>query len=543
MKKFTKVLSLTTAFLLTMSAMTGCGSKVKDDENTLEIYITEAGYGKVWLEKLEQIFESENSEYEVEIKSDKGVSLANSKVTSGPDINTADLIFSLEDWDTIVRSRGNAVAGYDYALEDLTDFLETEVDGEKLKNKFRDYYLTGLGIELSEFDYEPHYFTLPWAASGTGIVYNANLFTSKNWELPRTSNELVELAKTIKGAGYIPFCNETSTGYMSYIIAAMWAQYDGVDYYYDYISPTSEEDWYEYSSNPSSNGRYYASIVAEQLFNKDDGLLSSTAQEDDYGRAQGRLISLQGAMAINGDWFDNEMALAISQGNAEGNNYASGMMKTPVISAIVDQLDFWSKEYSLPYHEQISDPPVAPYIETFDAYLADIVDYVDGKTDTLPTITIGTKTYTATESDIARIKEARGCHRSLGTGHTVVIPSYAKAKTAAFKFLELFYSNRGIEIFMQETKGGVSPIKYDVENWSGYANATKFQKDVIELVTKGTPICFPTDTFYSLPQATEGEYYMYSKTSGSYKNARKFFESESWTKAEFLDFMISAGLM
>ena len=543
MNKFKKVVSLTTAFLLATSMLAGCGKKVADDENTLEIYITEAGYGKVWLEKLETIFEAENPGIAVEITSDIGVELARSKVTSGPDINTADLIFSLEDWDTIVRSGKNAVSGYDYALADMTQFMEKEIEGVKLKDRFLPYYAEGLATELAEFDYEPHYFALPWATAATGIVYNANLFEQKGWALPRTSNELVSLAKTIKSENYIPFCNETSTGYMSYIVAAMWAQYDGADYYYDYITPVSEDDWYEYSINPSSNGRLYAQKVAEELFSKDAGLLSETAQEDDYGRAQGRLISLQGAMAINGDWFDNEMSLAISQGNAEGNNYASGMMQTPVISAIVDKLDFWSQEYSLPYYEQIADPPVAPYVETFDAYLAAIVDYVDGKTTTMPTVTIGTKTYTATATDIATVREARGCHRSLGTGHTVVIPAYAKAKDAAFKFLELFYSDRGVEVFIQETKGSIPPVDYDVTKWSGYAKATKFQKDVMKLVSEGTPICFPSDTFYSLPQAVQGPYYEYSKSHTNYKTAEQVFNEQCWTKDEFIDFMRSVRLM
>ncbi|MGN1052375.1 MAG: hypothetical protein ACI4SH_03185, partial [Candidatus Scatosoma sp.] len=346
-------------------------------------------------------------------------------------------------------------------------------------------------------------------------------------------------------AGYTPFCNETTTGYMGYIIAAFWAQYDGADYYYDYINPVSEDDWIEYSDKPSSNGRLYAMMAAEELYNKDAGLLSVTAQEDDYGRAQGRLVSAQGAMAVNGDWFDNEMSLTIQQANASGNNYKSGMMKTPVISAIVDQLDFWAKEYGAEaaYHDKIGDPPVTPYVETFDAYLADLVDYVDGKTQTVPTVTVNGKTYTATQGDIRTVSAARKCHRSLGAGHTVVIPSYATAKEAAFKFLELFYSNRGAEIFIDETKGGLLPIKYDVTGWSGYQSATKFQKDVFSIIEDGTPIAFPTDRFFSLPQANEGKYYQYSESDKNYKSAKQEFESASWTKQRFIEFMISMGAM
>ena len=542
MKQIKKAISLTSAMLLAFSTLAGCKPTVADDENTLEIYATEAGYGIQWLYKLEEIFEAENPNIQVEITSDKGVELTYNKVTSGPDINTADLLFSLEDWDNLVLQGKNGVSGYDYALADMTDFLETEVDGAKLIDKFRPYYLDRLGVELEEYDYEPHYFSLPWAASATGIVYNVSLFEEKGWELPRTSNELVSLAETIKDAGFIPFCNETQTGYLGYIAATFWAQYDGADYYYDYINPTSEDDWYEYSNNPSSNGRLYATKVAETLFNKDAGLLSPTAQEDDYGRAQGRLISRQGAMSINGDWFDSEMSIAISQANASGNNFKSGMMMSPVISCIVDKLDFWSKEYSKSYYEQIADPPVTPLIETFDAYLADIVDYVDGATTTVPSITIGTKTYTATEADIALIKEARGCHRSLGSGHSVVIPSYAKAKDAAFKFLELYFSERGASVFVETTKGGLPSIQYDITQWSGWATATQFQKDTAKLVDVGTPINFPTARFFNLPGIST-RFFMYSKSDANYQTADQRWAESCWTKQQFIDFMRSAGAM
>lgn len=538
MKKTTKLISLTSAMLMAFSSLAACGKpKIADNETTLEIYATDAGYGIQWLYELEKIFEAE-TDYDVEITYDTGVELARQKVQSGSSICTADLFFSLEDWETIAPSG---------VIEDMTDFMETTIDGEKLKDKFRPYSLEALDVEYEKFDYEPHYYTLPWAASATGIVYNAALFETKGWALPRTSNELVSLANTIKTAGYIPFCNETTTGYMSYIIAAMWAQYDGVDYYYDYLSPTSEDDWIKYSSSAETKGRLYASMVAEELYNKDAGLLNPMAQEDDYGRAQGRLISLQGAMAVNGDWFDNEMSLAISQGNAAGNNYKSGMMLTPVISCIVDKLDFWAEEYAEKddpsYYTVIADPPITPLVPTFDAYLADLVDYVDGIKTEMPTITINGKTYTATESDVATIQEARGCYRSLGSGHTVVIPSFAKAKTAAFKFLELFYSERGAAIFVEETKGGLPAIQYDVTKWSGYANATKFQKDVFNMIEKGTAINFPAERYNGLP-SMYSKFYLYSQSDKkNYLSAQAWYSTSCWSKQQFIDFMKSAGLM
>ncbi len=543
MKKTTRILAFTSATLLAATSLFACGKQtVSDDENTLEIYVTELGNGKKWLEEMETVFETENPDIDIVITSDKGVELAVNKVLSGPKVNTADLMFTSEDWEGTVLKGASAVEGYEYALADVTGFLETEIEGVKLKDKFRDYSLKSRGIEMEAFDYEPHYFTLPDFAGAQGIIYNLSLFEEKGWAIPRTTNELIALCKTVTDAGYIAFCNDSTTGYTGYLPRILWGQYDGAEYYYEYISPNSEDDWFEYSTNPSSKGRLYATIVAEDLFSKDAGFVSPTIQQDDFARAQGRLIAGEGAMAINGSWFDNEMSLAIKQGNEQGNNYKTGMMKTPIISCIVDKLDFWSKEYNRSYYESIGDGAISPMIDVFDNYLADIVDYVDGKTAEMPAITIGTNVYTATETDISLIKEARSCYDTvLGKGG-IVIPSYAKAKNAAFKFLEFFYSDRGSEIIIDNLNGGLSAVKYDYTKWSGYTTATQFQKDVFDIISNGTPISIAVGRYYGLP-GVKSNFFTYSKTDSRYQTAEQSWTQSCWSKQEFIDFMISAGLM
>ena len=542
MKKMLKVVALISAIVLSFTTFTACGKKkVADDEKTLEIYVTELGNGIQWAYDMEKVFEEANPDINIEITSDKGVELGINKVLSGPDINTADLMFTAEDWESIVLSGSKSVSGYDYAIADMTEFLQTEIDGEKLIDKFRPYLLTGLGIEMEAFDYEPHYFALPDTAAANGIIYNASLFEENDWELPRTTNELLELCETIKDAEYICFCNDANTGYVGYLPRIFWGQYDGADYYYDYINPMSEDDWYEYSTNPTSKGRLYAMMVTEELFNKDAGYVSSTIQQDDFSRAQGRLVSRQGAMAINGSWFDNEMSIAIEQANEQGNNYKTGMMKTPIISCIVDRLDFWSKEYNKSYYEAIGDGAITPMIDTFDEYLAKLVDYVDGKTTTVPTISIGGHNYTATEDDIEIIREARKCYNTLGGGG-IVIPSYAKAKDAAFKFLEFFYSEEGCSILVDNLKGTLSAVEYDYTKWSGYENASKLQLDVIDIIENGTPITHQNGRFYGLPSVASN-FYVYSKSDSKYQTAEQKWTESCWTKQEFIDFMVSAGII
>ena len=126
------VLALTTAL-----AFVGCRTKTPNDENSLEIYMTVGGYGSEWVENLIPIFEEQNPGAKVYLETEIGVELARNKVSAGPSATTADLFISLEDWGTLIMQGENGVAGYDYALDDLTDFLDEEdADGNTLRNRF-----------------------------------------------------------------------------------------------------------------------------------------------------------------------------------------------------------------------------------------------------------------------------------------------------------------------------------------------------------------------------------------------------------------------
>lgn len=75
-----KITAAATGAILALSAFAGCGAKVADDENTLEIYATSAGYGIEWLYDLEKVFEEQNPGCNVEITYDVGVELAETRL-------------------------------------------------------------------------------------------------------------------------------------------------------------------------------------------------------------------------------------------------------------------------------------------------------------------------------------------------------------------------------------------------------------------------------------------------------------------------------
>lgn len=537
-----------------MSFAGGCRKAVPNDENSLEIYATVAGFGSDWINALIPIFEEQNPGAKVYPEYEIGVELCRNKVEGGPGVNTADLLISLEDWQTLILQGKNGVSGYDYALEDLTEFLNEEVDGEPLRDKFLPYTLDidAMEVQTEDGEYVEKNFVIPWATSYGGIVYNKTLFDSHpELQLPRTTNELLALAKQMKEEGIIPLVNETKTGYLDYMPQCLFAQYLGLDEYYEYYNPITEEDGYKYAADSEeAKGRLYAMTVMDDLLNPDNGLLSETAQEDDYGRAQGRLISGQGAMIIIGDWFDKEMSKTIEQAIAAGNNYQSGMISIPVLSALSEKLSYWDtvmpggKDYAYFYNNRGTE---GKNLGVCDELLAKIVDYVDnGETGELPSIQFNSETVQVTEEDVAIVREARGCYPSLGSGHTMVIPSYASAKELAKKFIKLMFSKTGIEIFLSKTSGGSLPVKYDVTQWEGYNKSTDFQKQVYSLVQKGNPVQHVSSLTWritGLPDATGKKFYQYSRSDSKYISPQEYLEMDSLTQSQFFDLMRAAGLL
>lgn len=122
-------------------------------------------------------------------------------------------------------------------------------------------------------------------------------------------------------------------------------------------------------------------------------------------------------------------------------------MKTPVISAIIDSKNGYSidQEARLP---NVND----------DATLSAIVDYVDGKTDTLPA--------GVTEEEVTFIREARNVIGSNNDIHAVYAPAFSNAKTLANNFLIYMASDEGIRLFKENCIGGFAPYKYEYEGLS-----------------------------------------------------------------------------
>ena len=132
------------------------------------------------------------------------------------------------------------------------------------------------------------------------------------------------------------------------------------------------------------------------------------------------------------------------------------MMKTPVLSAVANKCSF--KDAS-----------------NRDALLREIIDYVDGKTQTKPA--------NCNDADIEIVREARNVEYMTGNSNTAYIPSYSNQIPAAKNFLRMMASDEGMKIFRNGTNGSEMPFRYTNPANAEVANASVFRKSINRIMS------------------------------------------------------------
>lgn len=496
MKKI-KVAALALSALIAVGCFTGCKKKVANDENTLEIYMSEGGYGSDWLYAVKDAFVAENPEINVVIETEKGVDRIEDMLCAGPNNTTADLMFGDEKLAALQAKGENAYSGYDCVMEDLTDVYDSVVPGESvtLKEKTNKYILDQFAVEEENPDgqWSDHYYMYSWANSLLGLVYDKTLFAEKSVSVPRTTEELYDALDALKGDNFTPFITSFATSYMDPVLSTWWAQYAGYDGYEKFWDPTSLNDYstvYAYDKNnpnaqsPVQKGKLYAAQIVNQIYKPSYGRLNQDSFDANFTEAQAKFVTRKAAMIASGDWFENEMKDIIAQNAAQGSRDEYGMMRTPINSAIAEKLSFWSdpRDYATVFNAAYAAAPDSASVAVIDAAdtkLKQMIDYVDGgKT--------GTKPDGVTDDDIKTVENARKIIFTYGAGHQAVIPAYATAKEAAKKFLLFLASDKAQKTVAENTKGATMCYGYDPKNDD--IEMTDFARGSLDIV-KDSVIC------------------------------------------------------
>ena len=491
MKAMKKITSLLIVLLMLLS-MAACGGNnggtVNNPENpdeiventtTLNIMILHKGYGFKWLEAMKGGFE----------KANPGVTV-NLTTISKADIIKSDLKnYKKSDFDLYFDISNTGMAslvqeystyyGGNQALRPLNDVLNAEIPGEGITVKEKMYDSVLIGYQHTGRDTadaaDDVYYGLPYVTGAMGLYYNETVINEAlgegNWEVPNTTDELIALCEKLKAAGCHILLPGSLDQYAKSFFLVNWTQYEGIENYLKFFDGIGFDSARGRETTKSSliyqqKGRLESMKVAFDLLDPDNGfVLSNTAEigVNNLNDYQKRFMNSKNKLAFYfcGDWLMQEI-----QDNSGTGSTASvvKMMKTPVISSIIDSTNGYSvdNEVRLP---NVND----------DATLSAVIDYVDGISDTLPA--------GVTDSEAEFIRSARNTMGSNNDIHSVYAPAFSNAKTLANKFLIYMASDEGIQIFKDNCIGGFAPYQYTYEGLS----AT--EQSIYDATKNGTFVC------------------------------------------------------
>ena len=491
MKAMKKITSLLIVLLMLLS-MAACGGNnggtVNNPENpdeiventtTLNIMILHKGYGFKWLEALKGGFE----------KANPGVTV-NLTTISKADIIKSDLKnYKKSDFDLYFDISNTGMAslvqeystyyGGNQALRPLNDVLNAEIPGEGITVKEKMYDSVLIGYQHTGRDTadaaDDVYYGLPYVTGAMGLYYNETVINEAlgegNWKVPNTTDELIALCEKLKAAGCHILLPGSLDQYAKSFFLVNWTQYEGIENYLKFFDGIGFDSARGRETTKSSliyqqKGRLESMKVAFDLLDPDNGfVLSNTAEigVNNLNDYQKRFMNSKNKLAFYfcGDWLMQEI-----QDNSGTGSTASvvKMMKTPVISSIIDSTNGYSvdNEVRLP---NVND----------DATLSAVIDYVDGISDTLPA--------GVTDSEAEFIRSARNTMGSNNDIHSVYAPAFSNAKTLANKFLIYMASDEGIQIFKDNCIGGFAPYQYTYEGLS------VTEQSIYDATKNGTFVC------------------------------------------------------
>lgn len=496
MKTIKKLITLCLALCLSASTLSAFAcNKTNNDSGpyaneTLEIFVVNAGYGTAWLtdtieefKKQEWVQQKYPNLKVLKPASNTSSGFIDSKMTSGLKANTFDLMFSCPAVGSQYEKKDSAG---NYYFEDLNeDVFNATIPGEgvTVKSKMNPQIYAQTNIVLK--DKSQVRFAMPWINGMMGFMYNKDKIDSvlgEDYVMPRTTNEFVECVKALKtglpkrpGELYendAPFIFAGMTRYFNANFQVWWAQYEGLAQYENFWNGKNDEGTFS-KEIFAQTGRLRSLEVCESLVEKDLGYNHELCTTGQYQEVQANfLIGRTGVFMPVGDWLITE---------AYGMNITAEirMMKTPVISSIVEKLSSVKTDEQLAYVVQCVDEQK---------------DYETAKAGYKDNFGVELKGVELKKADYDYVKSARNMMYRM-TGHEAFIPSYALGKEVAKDFLIFMASDIGIKAFGKSTYGHQTPYNYtpSEEEFNSYC---PLQQDHHEYIK--TAVLLPPESIFQL---------------------------------------------
>ncbi len=469
MKKYIKkAIALTCATTAAISAFSfiGCGKKIPDTDQTLEVLCWDAGYGTQWCSDLLDEFKKQQwvkdkyPNLQVFFTPDGNGNTITTKIDAGERSNTVDLFFT----GGIDKYLGKNASGYEF-FADLTEGVyNQDVPGEEgttVKEKMLPTYVDSMrfyekGQDSNTPGVEFKSYVFPWASGMDSILYNEDHLYKLGMEVPLTTNQFIEACKTIskgnafdynnKENGNYAILRDASGAYWEYLYPTWWGQYEGIDEYRNFFNGVFDGEID--ARVHTQKGKLYSLQTLEQILKYENGYVYKKNAGLDFMQAQTNFLKGEGVFYANGDWFAKEMASTAAEIKKAYNiEYNIRMMKAPIVSEIIEKTKSIKDELTLRAVIRCIDAGYA----TVSAVLQDpSYEEMDLIKD-------------VTENDYKIIKEARGIVHAIGPNHQAGVPSYAKAKQIAFDFLRYMATDEAQEIYLKATGGASLPFDYDLE--------------------------------------------------------------------------------
>ena len=480
--------------MFTAGALTGCGKKVPDTVDTLEVYVVDAGYGSDWCKDLLDLFSQQDwvkesyPNLQIVFTHNNVRSFGSSRLEAGSRSNTIDLFFDLD-------LNRHSFAGPSGELEDLTESVyNSEVPGEPgvkwIDKSIESYNVSNRYVDTTgELDGD-HYYMTSWAGGMMGFLYNETLLDNLGIKVPRTTDQLAAACATVKSTQDNPL-NTTENGYSfiqakdntywDYLHDIWWAQYEGIDTYRNFWNGYDAASHMRSTKIFDQQGKVETLKVFEKLLDYDKAYYNPSSATYNFIQSQTLFLQGKAAFCVNGDWFENEMKEYADQIKTENGRIDTiKMMRTPIVSALGIKLGITDDE------------------------LSDIVDYVDGTVSEEPSFT-SSKGLTNAEV-IAAVREARTVVFSLGPNHNAVVPKYANGKKVAIDFLRFMATDIANEQYIKSTGGSNLPFRYDVKtkNPTLYASLSPMHKERLDYFSAETYDAYTLPSTLSFPLAKYG---------------------------------------
>lgn len=461
-KMMKRALAAVCSFTLLMTMLTGCVTtkktvkKSNSGSDVLKIMIYAKGYGSDWLSKMAEAFEEKyGAEVDISLVTSEENMKADIKDTAHCDTDLYFTIYDLGGHAFVSEMERTYENGQ--ALRDLTSLYATKIPGEdvtlgeKMNSSIREAYRVD-GRDSEDTSDDTYYF-VPYVTSAMGLYYNEtvidNALGKGNWEVPNTTDELTALCKRLAEKDCSILLPGALDQWTSSMWMCWWAQYEGLENFYkffDGIGYNKAADREEENSERifTQAGRLAATEASYKLLNNKDGYSLKNAIEintNNLNEYQTRFTLAKNNYAFYpcGDWLMQEL----KNNSVIESDSVLRMMKTPVISSIINSTDEYTKE----------NAKRLPNI-TSDEILSKVIDYVDGSGE-LPA--------GVTEEEVQIIKESRNMVGGKFMEHFAYAPAFSDAKELADQFLLFMASDEGIKIFKENCAGGFSPYTYNYD--------------------------------------------------------------------------------